>query len=402
MKNTLKTIVPFFIGLFLVSVIASCDQDDSTLKSSLTDQAQLIEAIQSSTNKSAVTIDELPGNTNIALESEYSESYPEEALYAQGLGYEVTIRRNQGSQMGELNQAYFDESGNELNASSANQNRGKNSTKGNAEVKGKDRNECFDFVFPVTFVLPDGSEITASDRESLKTSVQEFYEANPGLVERPTIQFPMDVVFEDGTTQTISSEDEMEALHLLCGEGNGKGKGQGSNNEKVQGQKGNCFELVLPVTHLMPDGTEIVVSDSSDRELIRVWYEANPEVTEKSELQFPVEIILADGSSQTIADSEELEALRALCRESNRAQNRCFEMQFPVTRIMPDGTEIVVNDSEDRDAIKAWYQANPDSKERPELVFPVTVVYDDESIITVNDSEELKALHEECKQENQG
>ena len=51
-----------------------------------------------------------------------------------------------------------------------------------------------------------------------------------------------------------------------------------------------CFDLSLPVSYTMPDGSTITVSNEEDWDAIKSWYEENPESEEKPVLQFPVNV----------------------------------------------------------------------------------------------------------------
>ena len=77
-----------------------------------------------------------------------------------------------------------------------------------------------------------------------------------------------------------------------------------------------CFDLVLPVTFDMPDGSTITVtSDDEDGWIeLRAWYEANPE-SEEPTLQYPVDISYRDGTTITINNDEEMGAAEEACRE---------------------------------------------------------------------------------------
>lgn len=81
----------------------------------------------------------------------------------------------------------------------------------------------------------------------------------------------------------------------------------------------------------------------------------------------------------------------------NRARNKCFEFVYPIDLIMPDNSSITLNSKEDWSLKKAWYEANPDATERPELVFPVAVTLEDGTVQTLIDSDELKTIKDSCK-----
>ena len=98
-----------------------------------------------------------------------------------------------------------------------------------------------------------------------------------------------------------------------------------------------CFDLVLPVTYVMPDGSTITVSsdDDDDWAEIKAWYEANPDSEEKPALQYPVDISFEgrEGSTTlTVTNDEEMRNAYGRCgggRDNN--DRECFELVYPVT-----------------------------------------------------------------------
>ena len=69
---------------------------------------------------------------------------------------------------------------------------------------------CFSFVFPVSFTMPDGSTLTASDEEDLATQMKAFFESYDGEKKRPELVFPIDITFQDGSVMTVNSREEMK------------------------------------------------------------------------------------------------------------------------------------------------------------------------------------------------
>ena len=164
-----------------------------------------------------------------------------------------------------------------------------------------------------------------------------------------------------------------------------------------------CFDLVLPVTYVMPDGSTITVENENDWTAIRDWYEANPESEEKPELQFPVNVEF-DDETITVNSAEELRELTQECWRDQSEERECFELVFPVTFIMPDGSTITVetDDNAGWQDIKDWYDANPDSEERPTLQFPVDITYeteDGDTTLTINNDEEMQYVKRRCWEE---
>ena len=110
-----------------------------------------------------------------------------------------------------------------------------------------------------------------------------------------------------------------------------------------------CFELVYPVSYLMPDGTTIEISSDDEEswtELIS-WYDDNPESEEKPVMQFPV-VIFFDEESITIQNTEDLRTAYSGCRSDREKRNGwgrelgCFALVYPITFIMPDGSSMTV------------------------------------------------------------
>lgn len=63
--------------------------------------------------------------------------------------------------------------------------------------------------------MPDGSTITLNSEED-KAQVKAWYEANPDATDRPALVFPVTVEYQDGTTATANSEEELMALREAC------------------------------------------------------------------------------------------------------------------------------------------------------------------------------------------
>jgi len=174
-----------------------------------------------------------------------------------------------------------------------------------------DKWDCFEIVYPVTYIMPDGSTITVTiDDEDGWAELKDWYEYNSDSEERPAIQYPVDILIrtEDGeTTVTINNQEEMAAAKEECRE-------EWNDDETEDG----CFDLVLPVTYLMPDGTTITIEDERGWYDLRNWYEENGDAEEEALLQYPVDILIRteDGETTvTINNQGEMEAAEEECRE---------------------------------------------------------------------------------------
>ena len=77
---------------------------------------------------------------------------------------------------------------------------------------------CFKIVYPITINFPDESSLEVESRKDLKYALRNWRKDNPDADERPTIGFPIVVIFEDETTQTLNSVAELRQLKKDCRE----------------------------------------------------------------------------------------------------------------------------------------------------------------------------------------
>ena len=80
--------------------------------------------------------------------------------------------------------------------------------------KGNKR-KCFELVFPLTMNI-GGEELTFDDKESLKEAIQAYKESAGDDAEKPSLVFPVTVLYEDGTEVTVNDEEELRALKEDC------------------------------------------------------------------------------------------------------------------------------------------------------------------------------------------
>ena len=344
--------------------------------------AELIQAIIDA-DKISVGMDGLPSNSKTIVEEDYNEYDGIDAKKAYGLGYEVSMA-GKGHKMGHRCEVYFNLDGRILDPRGVGRDKedwGRDDDKGDWK--------CFDLVLPVTYVMPDGSTITvSSDDDDDWAEIKAWYEANPDSEEKPALQYPVDISFEGregSTTLTVTNDEEMRNAYGRCGGGR-------DNNDR------ECFELVYPVTYLMPDGSTITIENDEDWDPIKDWYEENPESEERPELQYPVDVVF-DDETVTVNSAEEMGEMKRECWEDEGRE--CFELVYPVIFIMPDGSSITVatDDEDGWQEVKDWYDANPESEERPTLEYPVDIVYETnagDSTVTINNEEEMEAAKDEC------
>lgn len=284
-ENILKSNILFStITAFILSVLlfTSCSDNESI---DFNDDSVLISKIESA-SKTSVNVSSLPSETISILSGDLADSYLKNVQLATGLGYKVSLTTD-NAEREELNsEVYFSAKGRQL--------------KDNNEKRKRKRNKCFEFVFPIDFIMADDSSITLNSKEDW-ILIKDWHQANPDETERPQLVFPVEITLkEDGSTQTLIDSDELNAIKDSCKRGKDKRK---------------CFKLVLPVNFTMPDATVIEVNEKQDFKLLREWHKANPNVTEKGSINFPVNIEYKDGTTETITNESDYTAAKESCKD---------------------------------------------------------------------------------------
>ena len=159
--------------------------------------------------------------------------------------------------------------------------------------------KCYRLIFPVNVDFPDGTSTEYGTKQELKDGLITWKEANPDATERPALAFPYEVLLKDGSTTTVNSEDEEQALLDSCGDNL---------------LKRRCFRPVLPISIAFPDGTTAQAETKEElKELFQTWKEENPNATERPTLAFPYDVKFRDGSTTTVNNQDELDALKEEC-----------------------------------------------------------------------------------------
>ena len=284
-KSIFKSSILFFTTTaFILSALLFTSCSDSASMDDLeTDDSVLIEKIESAA-KVSVLASSLPAATETVFRGDLADSFVTGAELAAGLGYKVAIATDNESREEEKSDVYFSLKGKQL--------------VDNNEKRGNKRHKCFQFVFPIDFIMPDATAITLTSKEDWDL-VKQWYRANPDAKVRPELLFPVDITLEDGTVQTLIDRTELIAVKDSCKKGKDKRK---------------CFRLELPVSYTMPDASVIAVNEKADFKLIKEWYIENPTVEEKGVLNFPVDIMYKNETTATINSADEMLAAKVACQ----------------------------------------------------------------------------------------
>ena len=389
----MKKINTLILPITFLFLIAGCAKDEPKGIS----DAELVQAIIDAEGKVEVTMADLPTAARGTMEENYLNDYLHlYSMKASMLGYEVSIAGRPGNS-GKRGEVYFDIDGRKLDPDDY----GDDYKDWYGERDGFDRDNfgekrnwnCFDIVYPITIMLPNGSSyLIDSEEDSDLETIKSYYEENQEADERPSIIFPVNIIDHEGETKAINSEEEMEDAYRHC---------SGRDRDKRE-----CFGLVFPVTYIMPDGSsyEIADEDGESWAELKAWYDANPEAEERPELQYPVDIMYeSEDRTVTISNEEEMLAAKEECREmwgaDEEEYEECFDYVYPIAFTMPDGSSIEIPSDDETSwmSIRAYYEANP-SDEEPVLQYPIDIIFrteEGEVTFTMDSEEDVDSFVEE-------
>ena len=186
---------------------------------------------------------------------------------------------------------------------------------------------------------------------------------------------------------------------------------EGGDKEK-DGEKDRCFEIAIPHTLIMPDGSTIEIEKDEDKRLVEEWYKDNPDEKERPKHAYPLTVVIVNDEDEkeeiTLENEDEFKELVKECVKEDNERGECFKVVMPFSMELPDGSVITIEQEEDQKQIEEWYVNNPDSKERPSFVFPIDIEIfekkeneEDSKVLTINNEEELKKVLSRCR-DNKG
>ena len=389
-----------FYKLFILSLLVFLSSCSKNLEPSGLSDAEIIQLIQES-DLMDVSMTDLPSRSQNVVIEDYFEYIDVASRKASGLGYEVALA-GRGHRVGSRHEIYFNVEGRKLDPNDWGDKRGWNKDGYGREFDGEKDWRCFDLVFPITFNMPDGSPVTIeSDEESSWDEIKSWYESNPDSEEKPEMQFPV-VIFYDNDTYTLNSSDELRGAYSRC---------EPRRKRDEHKRNRHCFSLVYPVIYTLPDGStmEVTSDDEEGWSLLKNWYEENTGYEEiMPELNYPVDIVFETEEGEnavTINSEEEMELAKRDCMEEweegegEDSDWECFEVVLPVTFVMPDGSFLTISQEVDWRNIELWYVENGDVEDEPGYQFPIDIAYETEEgndIVTISNQEELETAEQDC------
>ena len=272
------------LSLILLSLLICIGCENLLTKNSETSDDYLITAIIKS-EQEYITVDEMPALARSTIDQDYSDFVELESRIAPGLGYQVSMDRKD-HKPGDHNEVYFNLNGRKLISKKWRHL--------------KDGFKCFELLLPITFLMPDGSDIHVENEDGYK-EIKSWYTYH-STREKPQLQYPVNVIYRDGIMELIENDDAMNDIKSNC---------RKWYDDK---KEWNCFKLIYPITFVIEDGTTITMENSEDWSTLKAWHEANPE-SDRPILEYPVDITFRNGNTQTIHTDEEMKNAKEICND---------------------------------------------------------------------------------------
>lgn len=159
-----------------------------------------------------------------------------------------------------------------------------------------DDEPCFEVNYPITLILPDGTQATVNSDEEMETAIDNYYDNNPNDNGDVTLVYPVSVtLIENDSIVTINNDEDLDNIFDLC------------FDEEFE----ECFEIQFPLNFSMPDGSTLTANSETELDsLYEAWVQANPNATNEPELILPITVLmLEDNTTVTINTETELEEL---------------------------------------------------------------------------------------------
>jgi hypothetical protein len=211
--------------------------------------------------------------------------------------------------------------------------RRKDDRKKDDRKKDGDRVACFEFVYPITYIMPDRSTITGRDKESVMAAFKRWYAAHPDTKVKPMLKYPVNIMMGDRII-TVTNQEMMDAVYARCRALKDDKKDdrlkdrRKRNHDRKDDRKDNdrenapCFKYVYPITYVMPDRTTITITSAEEMMKLRKWYSTHRDTRARPVLQYPVAIVIGDMIIR-VASQEEMDAILKRCRgEDDKRDDR--------------------------------------------------------------------------------
>ncbi len=165
---------------------------------------------------------------------------------------------------------------------------------------------CFELVFPIDLVFPDGTTASVDSYSEMKTAIRTWKVDNPDAEDKPRLGYPLDIMTDEGEIITAESKEELVDATKGC------------VREYINSHprlNNSCYRVQFPTNIELPSGEIVTLEDREDlKRLLRRWKNAYP-TQAKPKLAFPLIVKIKETDELvTVNSREELVELKRICR----------------------------------------------------------------------------------------
>ncbi len=245
--------------------------------------------------------------------------------------------------------------------------------------------DCFTVNYPFDLVDEDGETYTITSDEDFETLWEDDEYVCVDFV------YPIDITYEDGETATIESAEDLGEAFASCLPQGGWEDGQFP--AYLISYDNSCYEFVYPITLVDLAGEETVVTDEES---------FNGAVAEDLQFfVFPITLLHEDGEEVEVQNIDEIFDALLACGgwdvedtlgwdwETGFEYIGCYVIEFPLDVELADGTIVTVNDH--MELCDLMLQG-----EVLGYAYPLTLIDEEGNEIVVESEEELWEALEDC------
>lgn len=360
----MKYIYTLLLSFFIIGCSNNSEPIDQFAELS---DLELIELIKSAEDKQEISINDLPDISQSFISETFNFAIVQSVFHAPNLGYELTMSRvgtRTLMSLSSLINVYFNNDGEFL------------SNDFDSEYEEWDQNMCFDVEFPISVNLSDGTTVTISNEEELYEGIEEYYEMGEED-NLPEINFPINIIFYYENENGVESEDlveisnyeELEMYFEMCEDD------EDINDDEENWSEFNCVALVYPITIESPEGENLSFeNEDSLNNYIESWYNNNPNSNQVFELVFVFPLTVG-------YFSETIDQLQTLIIYSEEELGEFLE-EYCIDDQDDNGEDDNGNDTDFGDGEDIFYDHTCG-----EVVFPISIE-DPNGVVFNSDNEE--------------
>ncbi len=79
----------------------------------------------------------------------------------------------------------------------------------------KDKEDCFKVIYPIHYLMPDDSVISLNEDKTKETPIKDWYIQHPEVVEKPSLIYPIEVIW-NGELTNVETVEQMIEIKKEC------------------------------------------------------------------------------------------------------------------------------------------------------------------------------------------